>query len=294
MSEKQSVSYTQVEPPQVAVQGRQESAAPAWWVVFTKELYQLWVGGKAPIMLFLFCVLQGVLTYLMVSNVSDPTPPKEMLYFTLENAIACSLLIGLIIGADGISGERERATLESLLLTPTSRRQIIVGKFLSAISPWFASLAITIPLMVVVAQGDDALGTAILWGTIMGTWLVFSFTALGMVISAWSNSNKTSVFVSMVLYLAFFIPTQLPSGGQAGRYGRFLKRTNPMDSNGHCLETMLVTNRGLAEFWPWLTSPAIFALIVFVLLFLYPVPEFGLEVDGPRNLFWFSKNSAET
>lgn len=288
MSDKQNLNYTQVEPPQAAARRRPAGAAPAWWVVFTRELNQLWMGGKAPVLLFIFCVLQGVLTYLMVSNTSDPTPPKEMVYFTLENAIAFGLLIGLIIGADSISGERERLTLESLLLTPTSRRQIVVGKFLAGISPWPAALAITIPFLVVLSQGDEVLGPALLWGTFMGTLMAPAFTALGMVMSSWSNSNKTSLFVSLVLYLVFFIPTQLPGGAQAGRYGRFLKRLNPMESNGHLLEKLLVNNRGLAEFWPWLASPVIFAAIVYVLLFLYPVPELSLEVEEMDlfRLFW--------
>ena len=292
MSDQQSASYTQVAPP-MAAREQSRRASPAWWVMFSKELSQLWLGGKAPILLLLFFVLQGVLIYLMVSNTSDPTPPKEMLYFTLENAIAFGLLIGLIVGADSISGERERLTLEALLLTPATGRQLIVGKFLAGISPWPAALAITIPMLVVLAQGDEALAPAVLWGTIMGTLMATSFTALGMVISAWSNSNKTSLSVSLVMYIIFFIPTQLPSGGQAGRYGRLLKRLNPMESNGHFLEKVLVNNRGFAEFWPWLASPVVLAVIVFVLLFLWPVPELGLEAGDLDILRWFRKHDTE-
>ncbi len=293
MSDKQDLNYTRVEPPPVSARKRSSRAAPAWWVVFTSELNQLWMGGKAPILLFIFCALQGVLTYLMVSNTSDPTPPKEMLYVTLENAIAFGLLIGLIIGADSISGERERLTLESLLLTPTSRRQIVAGKFLAGFSPWPAALAVTLPLLIVVAQGDEALGPAMLWSTIMGTLMASSFTALGMVISSWSNSNKTSLLVSLVMYVVFYIPTQLPSGGQAGRYGRFLKRINPMESNGHFLEKVLVNNRGLAEFWPWLASPVILAVIVYVLLFIYPAPELNLDVQEMGMFRWFGKRDKD-
>ncbi len=288
MSDIQNVNYTQVEPPAIAARQRSSSAAPAWWVVCTRELNQLWMGGKAPVLLLAFCIFQSVMTYLMVSDTSDPTPPKEMVYYTLENAIAFGLLIGLIVGADSISGERERLTLEALMLTPASRRQIVAGKFFAGISPWPAALVITIPFLIVLSEGDEVLGPAVLWGTVMGTLMAPAFTALGMVISSWSNSNKTSLFVSLVLYLVFFIPTQLPGGAQAGRYGRFLKRINPMESNGHLLEKLLVNNRGLAEFWPWLASPVIFAVIVYVLLFLYPVPKFGLEAEEMGNLlpFW--------
>lgn len=286
MSDQQNISYTRVEPPHVAVRKRLSGTAPAWWIVFTRELHQIWMGGKAPLLLLIFCVFQGVMTYLMVSNTSDPTPPKEMVYFTLENAIAFGLLIGLIIGADSISGERERLTLEALLLTPASRRQIIVGKFLASISPWPAAFAITIPFLAALSQGDEIFVPAVLWGAIMGTLMAPAFTALGMVMSSWSNSNKTSLFTSLVLYLVFFIPTQLPGGAQAGRYGRFLKRINPMESNGHFLEKVLVNNRGLVEFWPWLASPVLFAVIVYVLLFFYPVPEFSLEAETIEQFSW--------
>jgi ABC-type transport system involved in cytochrome c biogenesis permease component len=49
--------------------------------------------------------------------------------------IAVGLLISLIIGANAISEEQENETLEGLLVTPVSRRQIILGKFLAAYRP---------------------------------------------------------------------------------------------------------------------------------------------------------------
>ena len=109
------------------------SAAPTWWVVCSRELADLWIGGKAPLLMLLFCVIQGGSTYMMVSNTADPTPPKEMVYATIENAIAYGLFMAVILGADTISGERERATLEALLLTPTRRVELVIGKFLAAI-----------------------------------------------------------------------------------------------------------------------------------------------------------------
>lgn len=286
MSDKE-INCTEVEPPQVAARKRSSSAAPAWWVVFTSELNQLWMGGKAPILLFIFCALQGGLTYLMASNTSDPTPPKEMVFYTLQNAIAFGLLIGLIIGADSISGERERSTLESLLLMPASRRQIVIGKFFASISPWPVALAITIPFMIVLAQGDEILGPAVLWGTLVGSLLALSFAGLGMLVSYWSNSNKTSLSISVTLYIISFIPTQLQGGAQKGAMGYLLKRVNPMESVNHFLENVLVNNRTPKQMGPWLRSPILFAVLVFGLLFLYAGPGLSLEA-GTKNKVWAS------
>ena len=46
----------------------------------------------------------------------------------LQVAVAVGSLLTLVVAADGVSGERERGTLESLLLTPVSRRGLLLGK----------------------------------------------------------------------------------------------------------------------------------------------------------------------
>jgi ABC-2 type transport system permease protein len=271
----------------------QSGGAPAWWVVGAREMTDLWMAGKAPVLMLAFCLLQGGLTYLKVSDVADPTPPKEMVYFTLMNAVAVGMFMSLIIGADSISGERERATLEALLLTPSSRRQIVVGKFFAACSPWVASLGITAPLLFWLGQGDEALGTALLWGGLAGTLLVGAFAALGMVVSFWSNSNKSSLFVSLLVYFSFLLPTMLPGGAQAGAAGRWLKRANPVESVGHWLEKVIVNNRAALEFstdprgggWLWLIAPVIFAVVVSGILFLYAGPALGLDAGRARSVF---------
>jgi ABC-2 type transport system permease protein len=268
-------------------------AAPAWWVVCAQELIDLWVGGKAAVLMIAFCALQGGLIYLKVSDVADPTPPKELVYFTLMNAVSVGIFMSLILGADTISGERERATLEALLLTPSSRRQIVVGKFLAACSPWAASLLITVPLVFWLGQGDEVIGTALVWGAATGTLLAGAFAALGMVVSFWCNSNRSSLFVSLVLYFSFLMPTMLPGGAQAGKFGRWLKRANPMESVGHWLEKVIVNNRDALEFstdprgagWLWLIAPVVFAAVVFAILFLYAGPALGLGAGRARRVF---------
>jgi len=207
-------------------------------------------------------------------------PPKEMVYETLKVAIAVSLVISLIIGADSLSGERERATMEGLLLTPTSRRQIVVGKFLAAVSPWPATLAVTIPYLSVLSQGDEVFRQAVLWGALLGSVLAPAYTAVGMLVSYWCNSNKTSLFVSLGIYVLFLIPAQLPGRAQTGAMGQLLQKVNPMAATTHFLSKTLVNNRTLGEFWSWLISPVVFALLAYGMLFLFAAP--GLRLEAGR------------
>ncbi|MHB0987153.1 MAG: ABC transporter permease [Bellilinea sp.] len=254
---------------------------PAWWLIFTRELTDLWVGGKALTLILIYSVLLGIMVYVLSSNSElSLIPPKEMAYETLKNAMAVSLFIALIIGADSLSGERERATFEALLLTPASRRQIITGKFLSGISPWPIAFLIVIPYLNVVAQGDEILGPAILWGGITGTILATAYTGLGMLVSFFSNSNKTSYFISLGIYILFLVPAQLPGRAQTGATGQFLQWVNPVAAVNHFLSKHLVNYRTLAEFWTWLIAPTAFMLIVLGLLFLFAAP--GLRLEGGR------------
>ena len=159
------------------------SAAPAWWIVFTTELADLWIGGKGLILVTLYAIVLGVQAYGYASNSElSLIPAKEMVYETLKIAIAVGSFIGLIIGADSISGERERATLEGLLLTPTSRRQIILGKFLAAMSVWPAALVITVPFFSVLSQGGAVFGHALVWGVLLGSVMAAAYTGLGMLV----------------------------------------------------------------------------------------------------------------
>jgi ABC-type transport system involved in cytochrome c biogenesis permease component len=263
--------------------GTSGSVSPTWWVVFKRELADLWIAGKALYLTLIYTVVLGVMTYLMASNSElSLIPPKEMVYETLKIAMGFALFIGLIIGADSLSGDRERATLEGLLLTPTSRRQIVIGKFLAAVSVWPVALAIVIPYLMVLSQGDEVLGPTILWGAILGSLMAPAYTGLGMLVSFWSSSNKTSYFVSMALYIFLLVPAQLPGRAQTGAAGQFVQWVNPMAATNHFLSKHLVNYRPVSEFWTWLTSPVVFAVLVLGVLILYAAP--GLRLDAGRAL----------
>ncbi len=246
------------------------------------------MGGKAPVLVLIFSILLAIMTYVLASNSElSLIPPQEMTYETLKAAIAVALFISLIIGADSISGERERSTLEGLLLTPTSRRQIVFGKFLAGISPWPVCLAVTIPYMHVISQGNEVFGQAVIWGAITGSILTPAFTAMGMFGSFWSNSNKTSLFIGLGIYVLFLLPTTLPGRAQTGLMGSLLQQVNPIASINHFLSKILVNNRTLGEWWPFLLSSVIFAALVYGLLFLYAAPGLRLE-GGKTSKFWSS------
>ena len=261
------------------------TARGAWIAVFRQELVELWVGGRAVNLLILYSLLLGLMTFLLATNSElSLIPPKEMVFLTLLNAISFGVFIGLIIGADGISGERERETLEVLLLTPASRRQIVLGKLLAALTPWPAAFLISVPTLFVVSQGNDVLGQALLIGGILGSILAVAFAGFGLLVSAWCNSNKTSMFISLVVWLLLFMLTQLPGEAQKGDFGYFVQRINPMQASSEFLEKVLVNNRTVSEKLPYARSSLVAVVLVLLALFLFAAPRLRLDAGRARRM----------
>src|SRR5688572_31291392 len=100
-----------------------------WLVVASQECADLWRSGRGPLLLFLFSILLSGVTYLTSTNQAlNFLEQREAVNLVVQLAVAVGVLAALIVSADAISGERERGTLESLLLTPVARRAIIAGK----------------------------------------------------------------------------------------------------------------------------------------------------------------------
>jgi ABC-type transport system involved in multi-copper enzyme maturation permease subunit len=258
--------------------GSAGAAAPTWWLVFIRELRDLWIGGKALNFTIAYTILVGGYAYWQARDSAvSLVPPKEMVFELLKFSMMASVFMGLILGADSLSGERERSTLESLLLTPTRRMQLIVGKFLAAASMWPAAAIVMIPFTYSLAQGDEVFGQTLLWGGIVGSALVPAFTALGMFVSFWCANNKSSMFASLSLYLIFLLPTQLQGRAQGGFMGLLFQALNPMAGTKHFLATILVNNRSVGEFSSFLVSTGVFLVAMVVLLFWYAGPSLRLE-----------------
>lgn len=259
------------------------SGVATWWVVFKKELGDLWIGGKALQLTIAYTVVLGIYTYITARDSSlSLIPPKEMVFELTKAAMVASVFVSLIIGADSLSGERERATLEGLLLTPTSRSQIVLGKFLAAASPGPAALLIAIPYMRVLSQGDEVFSQAVLWGGGLGLVLTLGFTAMAMFVGFWCNSNKTSLFISLCLYVLFLLPTQLTGHAQGGFMGLLFQWLNPLAAPKFFLAAILVNNWTLDRAWSWMLSCVVFAVFAFALLFWYAGPELRLEAGRAR------------
>jgi ABC-2 type transport system permease protein len=259
------------------------SDRPVWWLVFRQELADLWVGGKALNLLILYGILMSITAFLLATNSElSLTPPRLMIVVMIQSAMTFGLFIGLVIASESISGERERATLEPLLLAPAGRRQIVLGKYLAALSPWPIAYAYCIPYVVVLSQGDLALWPALAWGALLGALVVIAFTGLGLLASMWSNSTRTSLFIGLLIYVLALLPANLPGEFSASAAGAVIQTIDPLEAVRQFMTQGFVEVRTVDQLWPLLYAPVLVTALILLVVFGFAAPRLDLEAATPR------------
>jgi ABC-2 type transport system permease protein len=243
----------------------ERSGSPGWAVVLGQELRDLWLGGRGLLLSIAFSLLLSVIAYLVATNTAlNFLEHRESVNLVLQVTIAVGGLLTLLAAADAVSGERERGTLESLLLSPVPHGQITVGKVLAALSLWLAAFAITVPYMWFLGRGVGIVGDALVTGVVVGTLLAVFLASLGLIVSLFARSNRVSLSLSLFLLLALFAPTQLPSNAQKGWAGELLLRVNPLTAGEHYVGKILVSGHAWSEDLSWLLSPLVAAVVLAV------------------------------
>jgi ABC-2 type transport system permease protein len=237
-------------------------ATPGWLVVLEQELRDLWLGGRGLLLCLGFSVLLSLIAYLVAMNTDlNFLEQRDSVNLTLQVAIAVGPLLAMMAAADSISGERERGTLENLLLAPVSRLELTVGKLLAALSLWFAAFLITIPYVWYLGRGVGISDDAVASGLIVGTLIAVFVTSLGLIISLFVSSNRIGLSFSLFLLLALYAPTQLPAAAQRGWSAELLLRLNPLTAGEHYIGLILRDAHSWSDDVSWLASPVVAAVV---------------------------------
>ena len=231
-----------------------------WRIVAGQECRDLWLGGRGPVLLIGYSVLLSVVTYLAGSNTAlNFLEQREAVNLLLQTALAVGVLLTVVVSADAISGERERGTLETLLVAPVERRDLMIGKLIAPLTLWLGAFVISLPYLWALGRGVAVVPAAALLGLLVGTLLAAGLAVLGLLVSALSASNRVSISVSLFVLLALFAPTQLPGGLQSGWFGQILERLNPIASALHYITAVLVNGQHWASGLTYLAGPVLVA-----------------------------------
>jgi ABC-2 type transport system permease protein len=228
-----------------------------WAVVLERELRDTWLGGRGPMLMFVWSAILSLIAYLVATNTAiNFLEQREAVGLIVQVTVAMGGLLVVIAAADAVSGERERATLETLLLAPVSRRQIVAGKLLAALSLWPAAMLVALPYVWFLGHGVGIVGDAVLVGLLAGTLLALELGALGLTVSVFADSNRASLAISLFAMLALFAPAQLSTAAQQGWAGELMIHANPLTAGEHYVGRVLVDGHGFGRDASFLLAPA--------------------------------------
>jgi ABC-2 type transport system permease protein len=228
-----------------------------WAIVAGRELRDTWLGGRGPLLMVVWSLILSALAYLVATNTAiNFLEQREAVGLIVQVTVAMGGLLVVITAADAISGERERATLETLLLAPVSRRQIVAGKLVGALSLWPAALVVALPYVWFLGHGIGIVDDALLVGLLTGTLLALELGALGLTVSVFAASNRASLAISLFAMLALFAPAQLSTAAQQGWAGELMIHANPLTAGEHYVGRVLVDGHGFGRDASFLVAPA--------------------------------------
>jgi ABC-type Na+ efflux pump permease subunit len=135
----------------------------------------------------------------LLNEISGYTPDQQVTVFVLVYMLApmfliMPLMVSSVLAADSFAGEKERKTLEALLYTPTTDRELFTAKLLGA---WSAANAVALFSFVVYAIMANAAGWKSIQHIFFPNWmwiaLVFWVTpavaGLGLVVMVFVSAR---------------------------------------------------------------------------------------------------------
>jgi len=136
--------------------------------------------------------------------------------------VSYSVMGGMYTAMDIAAGEKERFTLEALLLSPATKLQITLGKLLAVSTVSIITIVLALaalfvalekaPLTATTGTGSAGPALSLPMGSIallalLGVLLALAFSALELALSILARSFKQAQSYVMPLYLVAFIPT---------------------------------------------------------------------------------------
>jgi ABC-2 type transport system permease protein len=185
---------------------------------------------------------------LPVSILYNPT--LNSAFFLIPSLVGMIMMqVGMTATALGIVRERERGTLEQLMITPLSRLELVIGKivpyFLLAVVDVVAIIVLGILLFHVPLRGNVFLLI------VLSGLFIFCTLGMGLLVSTVAQNQRQAMQTAVMLLL----PQVLLSGSlfplsSIPLYIRWLSYLMPLTYFSPITRGIFLKGTGLAELWP--------------------------------------------
>jgi ABC-2 type transport system permease protein len=211
-----------------------------------KECIEEIISPRGAALYLVGCGVLSVFSLLLVSNTElSLLDNAQAVYMMSSIIIAIALLIAVIRGSDGFAGERERETLETLLITPVSPAEVAIAKLMGLIFSWLVLFIISIPYLWAVGSTGQNLKSALQYLFMSGTLLVVIFGGFTLAISARMRTFKGTMSIGLTAFLLSGSPILLGPSLRQSTVGRFIDLLNPFANALNMLDSVIVDSLGV-------------------------------------------------
>ncbi len=192
--------------------------------IFKREIQSFFTSPVGYMVVGLFLILNGLFLWVFrgAFNIFDYGFADLENFFLLAPWVFLFLIPAITMRS--FSEEKKLGTLELLLIKPLTIWQIVLGKFLGAITLAFITLLPTLLYVYTIAQLGTTIGNMDL-GVVLGSYLglfllIASYAAIGVFSSAQSDNQIVAFIISVVLCFVLYygfngLATLFPNGETA-------------------------------------------------------------------------------
>lgn len=201
---------------------------------------------------------------------------SEILVTMAKIIIGIAVLITILVSAISLSNEREQGTLESILLTPNSKRKVIGSKLVNSILLWLMIFLVSVPFLIALGYGTSLIlpTLAILLG--FGTVVVIIFAMLSISISIFVQSSKNAIILSILFLLVTAVPLFLSTTMKAKGFGKLIDTLSPISNLIAITKETLIRQISLLGLWVYVLPIFILAALLGV-LFHFAIQKLSFE-----------------
>lgn len=167
----------------------------------------------------------------------------QAVYMMAGIILALAGLIAVVRGSDAFAGERDRETLEALLVSPVSGEDLAFGKLAALMLSWLLLYLLALPYIWAVGSSGQNLTAALLYLFISGTILMTIFGSLVLSLSARVRSFKGAMSTGLILFLFAAAPVALGPSLRQSFIGRILDWLNPFAIAMNMLDAVIIDSQ---------------------------------------------------
>jgi ABC-type transport system involved in multi-copper enzyme maturation permease subunit len=227
-------------------------------LIARKEAGELLLSPRGLAWLMALAVALSAFALLLVGNTElSLLDNAQVVYDMVAIATAMGGLLALVVGIDGVAGERERGSLVPLLLTPVSRDSILLGKLGGVAIAWAAMYALALPYLWAVGSTGQNLWQGMALLALLGSPVVLGFGFLGMGLGSLLATARGGLLIGLIALVLSASPLLLGPSLRQSTVGRAFDAVNPFSAAVDGYDAVIIDSQTIVAQWPHLAVAAV-------------------------------------